>query len=69
MCRLADGKPARRDHREDRGPEGKMPTRGSRSGPNGEGNAAGIDAAVADAVFHVTGRRVRELPITPDKLV
>ena len=24
---------------------------------------------VADAVFHVSGRRIRELPITPDKLV
>jgi xanthine dehydrogenase YagR molybdenum-binding subunit len=35
----------------------------------GEISATGIDAAVADAVFHATGRRVRELPITPDKLV
>ena len=24
---------------------------------------------LADAVFHATGRRIRELPITPDKLV
>jgi len=35
----------------------------------GEIAATGVDAAVADAVFHVTGRRIRELPITPDKLV
>jgi xanthine dehydrogenase YagR molybdenum-binding subunit len=35
----------------------------------GELGATGIDAAVADAVFHSTGRRIRELPITPDKLV
>jgi xanthine dehydrogenase YagR molybdenum-binding subunit len=35
----------------------------------GELGATGIDAAVADAVFHATGRRIRELPITPDKLV
>ena len=35
----------------------------------GELGATGVDAAVADAVFHATGRRIRELPITPDKLV
>jgi xanthine dehydrogenase YagR molybdenum-binding subunit len=35
----------------------------------GELGATGIDAAVADAVFHATGRRIRELPITPDKLI
>ncbi|MFF0014903.1 xanthine dehydrogenase family protein molybdopterin-binding subunit [Streptomyces sp. NPDC005374] len=35
----------------------------------GEIGATGVDAAVADAVFHATGRRIRELPITPDKLV
>jgi xanthine dehydrogenase YagR molybdenum-binding subunit len=26
-------------------------------------------AAVANAVYNATGRRVRELPITPDKLL
>ncbi len=35
----------------------------------GELGATGVDAAVADAVFHATGRRIRELPITPDKLL
>jgi xanthine dehydrogenase YagR molybdenum-binding subunit len=35
----------------------------------GELGATGVDAAVADAVFHATGRRLRELPITPDKLI
>jgi xanthine dehydrogenase YagR molybdenum-binding subunit len=35
----------------------------------GELGATGVDAAVADAVFHATGRRIRELPITPDKLI
>ncbi|MFE1989310.1 xanthine dehydrogenase family protein molybdopterin-binding subunit [Streptomyces mirabilis] len=35
----------------------------------GEIAATGVDAAVADAVFHATGRRIRDLPITPDKLV
>jgi xanthine dehydrogenase YagR molybdenum-binding subunit len=35
----------------------------------GELGATGVDAAVADAVFHATGKRIRELPITPDKLL
>jgi xanthine dehydrogenase YagR molybdenum-binding subunit len=30
----------------------------------GELGATGVDAAVADAVFHATGSRIRELPIT-----
>ena len=29
----------------------------------------GVAAAVANAVYHATGRRVRDLPITPDKLL
>jgi xanthine dehydrogenase YagR molybdenum-binding subunit len=35
----------------------------------GELGATGVDAAVADAVFHATGRRIRDLPITPEKLI
>jgi xanthine dehydrogenase YagR molybdenum-binding subunit len=35
----------------------------------GELGATGVAAAVANAVFHATGKRVRELPITPDKLL
>jgi xanthine dehydrogenase YagR molybdenum-binding subunit len=35
----------------------------------GELGATGVDAAVADAVFQATGKRIRELPITPDKLI
>jgi len=29
----------------------------------------GITAAIGNAVFHTTGRRVRDLPITPAKLL
>ncbi|TGE16534.1 hypothetical protein [Hymenobacter elongatus] len=29
----------------------------------------GFTAAVANAVYHATRQRIRELPITPDKLV
>lgn len=29
----------------------------------------GIPAAIANAVFHATGRRIRDLPITPEKLL
>lgn len=35
----------------------------------GEIAIVGVAAAIANAVFHATGKRVRELPITPDKLV
>jgi xanthine dehydrogenase YagR molybdenum-binding subunit len=35
----------------------------------GEIGIVGSSAAVANAVFHATGNRVRDLPITPDKLV
>lgn len=35
----------------------------------GEIGVTGIPAAVANAVYHATGTRVRDLPITPDKLL
>lgn len=35
----------------------------------GEVSYVGVAAAVANAVFHATGRRVRQLPITLDKLL
>ncbi|MEJ7740942.1 MAG: xanthine dehydrogenase family protein molybdopterin-binding subunit [Chitinophagaceae bacterium] len=35
----------------------------------GEISLVGIAAAIANAVFHATGKRVRDLPITPDKLL
>lgn len=35
----------------------------------GEIAIVGVAAAVANAVFHATGKRIRELPITPDKLI
>lgn len=35
----------------------------------GELGLVGIPAAIANAVFHATGKRIRELPITPDKLL
>ncbi|WP_342088625.1 xanthine dehydrogenase family protein molybdopterin-binding subunit [Dyadobacter sp. OTU695] len=35
----------------------------------GEIAIVGVAAAVANAVFNATGKRIRELPITPDKLV
>ena len=35
----------------------------------GEIGIVGFSAAIANAVYHATGKRVRELPITPDKLV
>jgi xanthine dehydrogenase YagR molybdenum-binding subunit len=40
-------------------------------GAKGMGEIAliGFAAAVANAVFHATGKRVRDLPITPDKVI
>ena len=35
----------------------------------GEVGIVGVAAAVANAVFNATGKRIRELPITPDKLL
>ena len=35
----------------------------------GEVGIVGVAAAVANAVFNATGKRVRDLPITPDKLL
>jgi xanthine dehydrogenase YagR molybdenum-binding subunit len=35
----------------------------------GEIGIVGFCAAIANAVYHATGKRVRELPITPNKLM
>jgi xanthine dehydrogenase YagR molybdenum-binding subunit len=35
----------------------------------GELCQVGIPAAIANAIFHATGKRIRHLPITPDKLI
>ena len=35
----------------------------------GEIGIVGVAAAVANAIFHATGKRIRELPITSDKLL
>ena len=35
----------------------------------GEIGITGSSAAIANAIFHATGKRIRDLPITPDKLI
>lgn len=35
----------------------------------GEIGITGVSAAVANAVYHATGKRIRSLPLTPDKLM
>jgi xanthine dehydrogenase YagR molybdenum-binding subunit len=35
----------------------------------GEIGITGTAAAIANAVYHATGRRIRELPITLDRLL
>jgi xanthine dehydrogenase YagR molybdenum-binding subunit len=48
-------------------PDPHMPGLGARG--IGEIGIVGAPAAVANAIFHATGKRVRELPITVDKLI
>ncbi|MGF6933193.1 CO/xanthine dehydrogenase Mo-binding subunit [Paraburkholderia sp. UCT70] len=35
----------------------------------GEIGVVGVAAAVCNAIWHATGKRIRDLPITPDKLL
>jgi xanthine dehydrogenase YagR molybdenum-binding subunit len=35
----------------------------------GEIGIVGVAAAIANAVYHATGKRVRDLPITLDKVI
>lgn len=35
----------------------------------GEIGIVGVAAAIANAIFPATGKRIRSLPITPDKLL
>jgi xanthine dehydrogenase YagR molybdenum-binding subunit len=35
----------------------------------GIGEVSPVEAAIANAIHHATGKRIRELPITPDKLL
>jgi xanthine dehydrogenase YagR molybdenum-binding subunit len=48
-------------------PDFKIDSLGARG--IGEIGITGTGAAVANAIFHATGKRVRDLPITPDKLL
>jgi xanthine dehydrogenase YagR molybdenum-binding subunit len=48
-------------------PDPHMPELGARG--IGEIGIVGAPAAVANAIFNATGKRVRDLPITPDKLI
>jgi xanthine dehydrogenase YagR molybdenum-binding subunit len=48
-------------------PDPHMPDLGARG--IGEIGIVGAPAAIANAFFHATGKRLRDLPITPDKLI
>jgi xanthine dehydrogenase YagR molybdenum-binding subunit len=48
-------------------PDPKLDSMGARG--IGEIGITGTGAAIANAIFHATGKRVRDLPITPDKLL
>jgi xanthine dehydrogenase YagR molybdenum-binding subunit len=48
-------------------PDPNMAASGARG--LGEIGIVGAPAAIANAIYHATGKRIRDLPITPDKLV
>lgn len=48
-------------------PDYKLDSIGARG--VGEIGITGTSAAIANAVYHATGKRVRDVPITPDKLI
>jgi len=48
-------------------PDPNMAANGARG--LGEIGIVGAPAAIANAVYHATGKRIRDLPITPDRLV
>ena len=48
-------------------PDIKLDSMGARG--IGEIGITGTGAAIANAIYHATGKRVRDLPITPDKLL
>ncbi len=48
-------------------PDAHISTQGARG--VGEIGITGVAAAVANAVFNATGKRLRDLPLTPDKLI
>jgi xanthine dehydrogenase YagR molybdenum-binding subunit len=48
-------------------PDPHMPDLGARG--IGEIGIVGAPAAVANAIFHATSKRVRDLPVTLDKLI
>ena len=52
-------------------PDPKLDTNTSPTGARGVGELAnvGVAAAIANAIYNATGKRIREFPITPDKLV
>jgi xanthine dehydrogenase YagR molybdenum-binding subunit len=35
----------------------------------GEIAMVGVAPAIANAIYHATGKRIRDLPVTPDKLL
>ncbi len=35
----------------------------------GEIAIVGVAPAIVNAIYHATGKRIRELPVTPDKLL
>ena len=52
-------------------PDAQLDTNSSPTGARGCGELpiVGVAAAIANAIYNATGKRIREFPITPDKLI
>ena len=50
-------------------PDPHIDTEGLGARGVGEITVTGVAAAIANAIYHATGKRLRDLPITPDKLL